>query len=387
MNQDTVHRYKIMCISVMQNWGGGEEFLLNINDKLSDFEIIIVTPEGEAQKKFADKGIRTITNNYQRKLYRNSGWSPGAFIKIILNIKLSTFKLLWIIRKENPALVLTNGLFASLYALPALFLSRRRFIAVQHLIFNENTVEKRILRLVCRYAANIICVSEAVRENLSALSGRNADHKIIVIPNGIEISEIQDPVNRKFVRIGMIGSLIRIKGIDLVIKALKDILRSGEAELHLFGTAADDEDSRKYHNELKNTIVEYGLEDRIIFEGYVESKIEIYSRLDIVVSFSLIPESFSYSVLEAMSFKKIVVAVNAGGPKEIITDGQNGFLVESGNTGLLRDKIRYCIDNLDTDSFTRIRLGAFETVKNKYTMENFVQGYTKLFYSLINKTQ
>lgn len=385
MNQNTVHQKKILCISVMQNWGGGEEFLLKLHRNLKDFEIVIVTPEGEAEEKFKNNGIKTIKNNYQRKLYRNPAWAPGAFIKIIINIKLSTFKLLWIFRKENPDLVLTNGLFASLYALPASLLSRREFIAVQHLIFNENTVEKRILRQVCRFASKIVCVSSAVKENLSALLGAVDEHKILIIPNGIEITEILNPVNRKPVKIGMIGSLIRIKGIDLVINALKDILKSGKAELHIFGTTADDEDSRKYSDELNNTIVEYGLDDSVFFEGYVESKIDIYSRLDIAVSFSLIPESFSYSVLEAMSFKKIVVAVNAGGPKDIIVDGQNGFLVESGNTKQLNDKISYCIDNLSTESFSRIRLNAFETVKSKYSMEKFIERYSKLFYSLINK--
>ena len=113
----------------------------------------------------------------------------------------------------------------------------------------------------------------------------------------------------------MVGSITRIKGIHLVIQALSSIIKNRNAELLIYGEAGDD-DSRKYEYELKKIITDYNLEGRIIFKGHIENKEKLYSGIDILINFSIIPESFSFSVLEAMAYRKIVIAANSGGPKE-----------------------------------------------------------------------
>ncbi len=387
MNAGNELRHKILCVSVMQNWGGGEEFLLKLHANLLSFEFVVITPEGKAEKKFRDNGIKTIINNYQKKVYRNSGWSLSAYLKIIFSIKLSTFKFLSAFRNEKPSIVLANGLFSALYVLPAVFLTGKKQITIQHLIFEENSIEKRIVKLVARFTEKIVCVSNAVKDNLYSILEKKYYEKVIVIPNGIGIPDTSVQVNLPgdTIKLGMTGSIIKIKGIDLVIAAAKEILESRNAELHIYGAAADNDDSRKYETELKEIAAGYGLEDKIVFEGHIDSKEQLYSSIDILINFSIIPESFSFSVLEAMSFKKIVIAVNAGGPKEFISDGENGFLVESQNFAQLKDKILYCIDRFGTKEFDQIRNKAFDTVKNRYSIEKFSNEYSVLFNKLINK--
>jgi len=74
-----------------------------------------------------------------------------------------------------------------------------------------------------------------------------------------------------------------------------------------------------------------------------------------------------------------VIAVNAGGPKEFISDGENGFLVELQNVAQLKETILYCTDRFGTKEFDQIRNKAFETVKNKYSIEKFSNEYNGLF--------
>ena len=91
------------------------------------------------------------------------------YFNIIFRIKLSTFKYLGVFRKEHPDIILANGLFAALYVLPAVILTRRKQITIQHLIFENNSIEKKIIRLVLKFTDKIICVSKAVEENIYSL--------------------------------------------------------------------------------------------------------------------------------------------------------------------------------------------------------------------------
>ncbi len=378
---------KILCVSVMQSWGGGEEFILKLHKNLARFEFIVVTPEGKVEQKFRGNGIRTIINNNQKKIYRDSGWDLKDYINIIFGIKLSTFKFLRIFRQEKPSLILANGLFAGLFVLPAVMLTRRKQITIQHLIFENNSIEKKIVRLLLKFTDKIVCVSNAVKENIYSMIKTSSPGKLVTIPNGIRIPE--SPFTKfepgSIVKFGMTGSIIRIKGIHLVIEAMREIMKNRNAIFYIYGEAGVNEDSLRYKSELKKMIADYALEEKIRFEGYIESKGKLYSSIDILINFSIIPESFSYSVLEAMAYKKIVIAANSGGPKEFIQDGVNGFLAEMQNTNELKDKMSYCLDNLGTDEFYRIRNRAFDTVKNNYTIEKFIDGYTTLFDDLINK--
>jgi glycosyltransferase involved in cell wall biosynthesis len=385
MDKENKWSHKILCISVMQNKGGGEEFLLNLCKNVKEYDFVIVSPEGEATEHFRKNDIKTITVNSLRKIYKGSGWNLYSLLRIILNIKVSTFRLSKILMKEKPGLILANGLFAALYLLPSALLAGKRFIVVQHLIFDEKSVERLVLKMVHWYVEKIVCVSYAVKENVLLMMKKSGSPKIIVIPNGINvpfnktISQISDGE----VRIGIVGSLIRIKGIHIIIEALKGILKGTNVSLFIFGSVSGDEDSVKYRSELAELIKKYGIGDKVFFKGHVESKDNIYSSLDIVVNFSLIPEAFPFSVLEGMAYKKIVIAVGAGGPKEMITDRETGFLVGSDNVEQLKEKIEFCLVNLRSESLAQIRTKAFEQVMNHYSIERFAVNYSNLFNSII----
>ncbi|MGE5806141.1 MAG: glycosyltransferase family 4 protein, partial [Ignavibacteria bacterium] len=342
---------KILIISVMQNWGGGEEFLLTLCKNVKDYDFIIASPEGKPFDIFRENKIKTYNINTLKKIYRRKeGWRLSSYLKIIFNIKISALRLLRLLKKENPSIILANGLFAAMYSLLLVFLARKRFIVVQHLIFDESSIEKRIVNLVYKHAEKIICVSKAVRDNVLLILKKDSSSKVIVIPNAIKIPV--DTSNRRDsdqLNIGMIGSIIRIKGIHLVIEALKNILKNRNARLYLYGTTAGDADSVRYESELNKMINETDLNSKIFFKGYQDSKEIIYSSLDIVINYSLVPESFSFTVLESMAYKKIIICAEEGGPREIIKNGENGFLVSPKDVKLLERKIQFCIDSLHTE--------------------------------------
>jgi glycosyltransferase involved in cell wall biosynthesis len=95
---------------------------------------------------------------------------------------------------------------------------------------------------------------------------------------------------------------------------------------------------------------------------------EIYSR-SLVWILASSSEGFSVPVLEAMACGCAVVATDCGGPRDIIQDGQNGFLVNVGDVNGIVDRVQLLLDNGDLRA--RFRQNAQETL-DRFTWEKCV---------------
>src|SRR5207302_2676007 len=116
------------------------------------------------------------------------------------------------------------------------------------------------------------------------------------------------------------GQLIRGKGVDVLLESL--------AKLRLrFECIILGEGSHQSH--CQNLCRRLGLEDRVTFKGYVPSDQmpAYYSDASVAVVSSVWPEPFGAVGLEAMRYGLPVVAFDAGGIREWLLNGQNGFLV------------------------------------------------------------
>ncbi|HEY6872887.1 MAG TPA: glycosyltransferase family 4 protein [Geobacteraceae bacterium] len=75
-----------------------------------------------------------------------------------------------------------------------------------------------------------------------------------------------------------------------------------------------------------------------------------YGRASLVLNLSRVDqwvETFGMTILESMSFGIPVIVPPAGGPTELVADGVQGFLVDSRNIDLLREKVLLLFDNQD----------------------------------------
>ena len=96
---------------------------------------------------------------------------------------------------------------------------------------------------------------------------------------------------------------------------------------------------------LKQEIADLGVEDSVIFTGFLSDTRVVTTLLDIVLVPSIIPEACPRTIIEAMAVGKPVIATPLGGSKELVTP-ETGILVPPENA----EAIASAITKLATDS-------------------------------------
>lgn len=172
------------------------------------------------------------------------------------------------------------------------------------------------------------------------------------------------------------GRLTEQKGYDLLIPAWKIVnQKHPDWTLDVYGNG---EDRAMLEQEVKRQ----GLSDAIVLHMPTKAIYEKYMESDFYVLSSRW-EGFGLVLSEAMSCGIPCVAFDCPhGPSDIITDGEDGLLVENGNIEQLAQKICYLIEHEDI----RREMGrkARENVK-RYLPENIMPQWEALFKTLINK--
>jgi phosphatidylinositol alpha-1,6-mannosyltransferase len=126
-----------------------------------------------------------------------------------------------------------------------------------------------------------------------------------------------------------VGRLIRRKGYDTVLKAVKLLLKDFPSIYYIIiGTGP-------FEGQLREMVSRLGIEDNVHFVGLLtdpEVVGKYYSACDVFVLTSRVTptdvETFGIVYLEANAYGKPVVAGDSGGVRDAVADGINGFLVD-----------------------------------------------------------
>jgi glycosyltransferase involved in cell wall biosynthesis len=135
------------------------------------------------------------------------------------------------------------------------------------------------------------------------------------------------------------------------LKAFAAAFPQGLEQAVLVGSALFGEDG--YEQEVKSFASEAGLGERVEFRGFRRDIAAELARMDVLVHASTIPEPFGQVVVEGMAAGIPVVAANAGGPAEVVTDGVDGVLYPPGDV----DALAHILRCLAADPALRVRIG------------------------------
>lgn len=133
---------------------------------------------------------------------------------------------------------------------------------------------------------------------------------------------------------------------------------------------------------VEKLVNQFGLDNHVTLTGF-RSDIPNLMRCSDIGVLSSETESAPLTLLEGMSTGLPMVATNVGGIPEIITDGQDGFIVPPKHPEVIAEAILPLV----RDSNLRSKIGAKarEKVLKYYTSDKVVNSYLKIFKSIIKK--
>jgi glycosyltransferase involved in cell wall biosynthesis len=160
------------------------------------------------------------------------------------------------------------------------------------------------------------------------------EEKISVIYNGVNKQSLAIGSERRIV---FIGSLVKQKGVDILLHAFKEIKKTHtDVRLIIVGDGPEREDLKLLSKQLRLKEVE--------FRGYVDD-LEPFFTANTVFVLPSIKEGFGITILEAMARGVPVAASKTGGIPELIVDGENGLFFTKDNPSSLTDAVRRIFDD------------------------------------------
>jgi glycosyltransferase involved in cell wall biosynthesis len=199
----------------------------------------------------------------------------------------------------------------------------------------------KIDRQVARGFDRVIAVSERIRDDISAAGVRS--DRLVLLHNAIVLDRyrrtgrtgaLAELIGRppEGPVISSIGRLSPEKGHADLIEALAIVAGRGQkVTMVLAGEGPE-------RGPLAERVRALGLENQVHFVGYVDPPQRILEETDLMVLPSH-TEGLPNAALEALAMDVPVLATRVGGTPEVITDGEEGRLVEARNPALLADAI------------------------------------------------
>jgi glycosyltransferase involved in cell wall biosynthesis len=210
---------------------------------------------------------------------------------------------------------------------------------------NRTRAHRILQRNSLRLATAIHANSEAVRQDL--LREGVADAKVAVVYNGLELARVHAPQGfqrdealeafglpksgRRFVTI-VANLRHEVKDHPMFLRAARRVReRVADAAFIIAGEG-------ELEGPMRALAAELGLERDVFFTGRCERLGEMLALSEVCVLSSK-SEGFSNSILEYMGAGRAVVVTDVGGAREVVTDGETGYLVASGDDETMAARI------------------------------------------------
>ncbi len=240
-------------------------------------------------------------------------------------------------------------------------------------------------RTLARYTTRLVAVGPQVRDDLVSLGVAKAE-KFSVIRLGIDLeSRVQGVDGRSELRrlfgvpeerfvVGWIGRMTAIKRVQDLLHAFRRLRDKGvDATLCLVGDGPDRVDVERLASELD-------IARDTLFVGYQRDVASYYAFFDTLVLASA-NEGTPVVAIEALAAGRPVVATRVGGLPDVVTEGQDGFLVDPGDVQALAD----ALEPLARDAALRERLGAAGRARviPRYRVSRLIDDVDALYRELL----
>ena len=227
--------------------------------------------------------------------------------------------------------------------------------------------------------ARVVAVSRFVAESLVASNIEK--QRVAVVYDGVEIPPQVSSEERARARqrwsvaddqplLGCVGYLLPEKGQELLIRAWPQVLAESRMCTLLL---AGDGPSRP---RLEALARELRVADSVRFAGFVENVSEVYAALDVFL-FPSLAEPLGSSLLVALANGLPTVALARGALPEVITDSENGLLVDGPDPAAFAAAVTRILK--DPSLAARLSFAARRTIEKHFSSDHMVDETLRVY--------
>lgn len=200
-----------------------------------------------------------------------------------------------------------------------------------------------------------VLLTESLESEINKMMQNNHHTKLVVIPNFLDTLPTKENVEPKN-QVIAVGRLHEVKGFERMINIWHKVKMEEKPILKIVGDGNE-------KDKLQNLIRSYHLEDEVMLMGAMEHDEVIKEMEDsILYLMTSYTEAFPFVLLEAISVGLPIVAYDVRvGPKAIIDDGINGFLIPDDNEHMYIS----CLKKLLSDKKLRNKMSVAAMEKSK----------------------
>jgi len=240
--------------------------------------------------------------------------------------------------------------------------------------------------LLARDCHLIIATTEKEKEELIQNYGASPG-RISIIPCGVNLKLFQ-PMDKKIAKqqldfdedkiILFVGRIELLKGIDQLMQAISYLKNSHRLRLVIVG---DVEDGQYGMGRLQQLSQDLHIEDLVTFSGLIkhEELKHFYNAADVCVIPSYY-ESFGLVALESMACGTPVVTTNVGDLKNIIQQGETGYVVMDHTPSVLANKIDLLLLKPGSDAKYALSIRASVT---RFSWSNIAREIVRVFQEVV----
>ncbi|WP_276497736.1 glycosyltransferase family 4 protein [Pontibacter litorisediminis] len=328
----------VLHIASEKTWRGGEQQIAYLIEELQQQQVhnYVACRSGSAFEAYCQQhNIPHLSLSFAKPLL------PLSALRLKQYVNANGIQLIHM----HSSLAHTLGVLAHLMGAQAdLVLSRR-------VEFGIGTNPLSTFKYNYRGVKRIICVANNVRRVMAESIADGG--KCVTVHSGIELENFRryNRQNASFLRstynigegytlIGNVSALDKHKDYFTFLDTAYLLKQNGvKAKYFAIGSGALEQEIKAYTAKL-------GLQEDVIFTGFLTNVSEVLPELDLFLTTTL-KEGLMNSVLNAFACRTPVVATNAGGIPEMVIDGVTGMLAPVKSPGELAQKCLQVLRNQD----------------------------------------
>lgn len=373
----------VYCIGALSKPGGTERVLVNKANYLADHlgqEVHVLIADQQDQPLCYDFSSKVIIHDMSIRKYLKSKKVIKGFTFLSMT---SVLKLVYQrkINEIQPDVILVLELGYDDFIIPGI---KSKAVKIREIHSSHNAqrtiklksgnyakqffLMKLYYYLANKYDAVVVLTHQDAKD-------RTYFKNKFVIPNCIEINSAIPQLHKSTKAIS-VGRLDKFKNFaDQIIVWSSVIKKHPDWTLHIYGDGPE-------RSNLEQLIVKLKLEKHVFLEGITNNVSEKYAASSLFI-FTSVAEGFGMVLVEAMQMGVPVISYDCPcGPSDIITNGEDGFLIPLKGIEELEKKIITLIEN---DSL-REKMGENAKLSSqRYKTNKIMPEWITLFNNLISK--